>query len=87
MSTRCLGCNAVVKRSGLYPHFKRSHNPQCETYRRKLDEGALLPNNDYDMAASEAQPRVADTEDSESEMAIITECQSVRFFFLVTQKY
>lgn len=76
MSTRCLGCNAIFKRSGLYAHFNRTHNPQCEMYRRKLDEGALLPDNEYDMAASEAQEHVAGTEDRESEMAIITESQS-----------
>jgi hypothetical protein len=78
MSTLCKGCNAVVKRSGLYPHFQRSRNPQCELYRCKLDEGALLPDNDSDTAASQAQAhvQVASTERSESETAAITECQS-----------
>lgn len=55
MSTRCKGCNAVIKRSGLYPHFLLSRNPQCELYRLKLDDGTLFPNNDGELAASGAQ--------------------------------
>src|SRR6266702_699949 len=54
MSTQCKGCNAIIKRSGLYQHIKKSHNPQCELCRSKLDDGILLPNNDGDMAASAA---------------------------------
>jgi hypothetical protein len=54
MSILCKGCNAVVKRSGLYPHFRQSRNPHCEEYRIKLDGGALLPNNEGDAAISGA---------------------------------
>lgn len=76
MSTRCKGCNTVVKRSGLYPHFLHSHNPKCKMYRHELDEGALLPINDGNAAASKAQVHVANMECSESEMTDIMECES-----------
>jgi hypothetical protein len=76
MSTLCKGCNAIVKRSGLYPHLQHSRNPKCELYHRELDEGALLPNNDSNTTASQAQAHVANTEETESEMAVIMECLS-----------
>lgn len=45
-------------------------------YRRELDEGALLPINDGNVAASKAQVHVANMECSESEMTDIMECES-----------
>ena len=77
MSTRCKGCNTIIKCSGLYLHFLLSHNPQCELYRRKLDDGVLLPDNKGKMAASRARAHVTETENGEKEgkRGVIMECQ------------
>ena len=78
MSTRCKGCYTIIKRSGLYPHFLHSCNPQCELYRCKLDDGVLLPNNEGKTAASRARAHITSTEhsESESEREVVMECQS-----------
>jgi Zn-finger nucleic acid-binding protein len=68
MSTRCKGCNASFKRSGLYPHFRLSRNPQCELYCLELDGGEL----DIKMAASRVQPHVIKTKRRKDEMDIDT---------------
>ena len=41
METQCQGCNVVVKRSGLYPHFRGSSNALCQQYRISLDSKDL----------------------------------------------
>ncbi|KAH9020914.1 hypothetical protein EDB84DRAFT_1441645 [Lactarius hengduanensis] len=64
MSTQCEGCSAIVKRSGLYPHIQQSRNPQCELYRVKLDDGALLPDNDSDTAASTAREYISNEKET-----------------------
>jgi hypothetical protein len=77
MSTLCQGCETVFKRSGLYSHFEHSRNPQCELYRRKLDEATLLPNEgSRTPAASKDQMYTADPGYSESDTAVIMERQS-----------
>ena len=77
MSIRCKGCDAIVKRSGLYPHMRHSRNPQCELYRRQMDDG-LLFSNDGSNTATSAQVQVVDTKRSKGErgMDAIMECQS-----------
>ena len=85
MSTRCKGCDAVIKCSGLYPHLRQSRNPLCELYRRQLDEGVLFP-EDGSNAATSAQVQAVDTKHSGDERgtAAITECQS---YFITRFKY
>ena len=78
MSTRCKGCNTVVKRHGLLPHLRLSRNPQCELYHRQLHHGVLPPNNDAAVDATSTQVQVVNPEQSKDEegVAAITECQS-----------
>jgi hypothetical protein len=84
MSTLCKGCGTVVKRSGLYPHFQKSRNPLCESYRVKLDGGTLLLNNEsgeHDVAASGAHVFNTEEGDMVSESGVenlMTERQSGR---------
>ena len=67
MSTRCKGCKASFKRSGLYPHFQLSRNPRCELYRLELDGGELRQNIDDSMATIRPQD-VAKIKDGDDEM-------------------
>ena len=69
MSSRCKGCNVSFKRSGLYPHFQLSRNPECQLYRLELDGRELWHNDDEDgMATSRAQEDVAKASHSNDEM-------------------
>ena len=52
MEVQCQGCNVVVKRSGLYPHFRSSPNALCQQYRISLDDKDLAETVDDDVNGS-----------------------------------
>ena len=51
IEAQCQGCNVIVKRSGLYPHFRTSSNALCQQYRISLDSGDLAGSDDDNVSS------------------------------------